>query len=73
MTNRVNTRVRTLDLSNQGLNVLPDLSIYPNLKTLYCYCNNLTSLGNLPESITYLDCNSNKKKFKVLKNIYQMI
>ena len=52
--------ILALDLSNQGLFELPDLSCYKNLKTLVCSNNNLTSLDKLPNSVTHIYCNRNK-------------
>jgi Leucine-rich repeat (LRR) protein len=49
-----------LDLSNQGLTELPDLSMYINLKILYCKFNNFTTLDNLPINLEYLVCSHNK-------------
>jgi len=40
--------ITKLDISNQGLEKLPDDIIkYTNLEILICYYNNLTSLDNL--------------------------
>jgi hypothetical protein len=48
-----------LDLSEQNLNELPDLSKYTNLKYLNCSYNNITLLNNLPDSLEVLICCSN--------------
>ena len=48
--------VTELDLSNQNLHVLPDLSLYTNLQKLYCQNNPLTSLDNLPPQLQILSC-----------------
>ena len=45
--------ITEINLSHQELDVLPDLSIYPNLTILYCGTNQLTSLDNLPASLTF--------------------
>ena len=52
--------ITKLDLSNKGLTELPDLSKYTNLKELNCSDNQLTSLDNLPLTLTTLYCNSNQ-------------
>ena len=51
--------ITVLDLSNKGLYKLPDLSIYPNLQTLDCSNNKLTSLDNLPIGLQELNCSNN--------------
>ena len=48
--------ITSLDLSNQQLDVLPDLSMYINLIKLNCNCNNLTALDNLPPNLKSLCC-----------------
>jgi len=48
-----------LDLSSKGITELPDLSIYPNLRKLYCYQNNLTKIDNLPNGLEFLECANN--------------
>ena len=48
--------ITELDLSDQELRELPDLSKYTNLKNLYCHYNKLTKLDNLPHELTYLNC-----------------
>jgi len=54
------SNITELDLSNKGLTKLPDLSIYTNLKKLYCNCNKIVSLDNLPLTIIELNCSWNK-------------
>ena len=51
--------ITELNLSNQELDVLPDLSMYINLKILDCYNNKITSLDNLPSSLIELSCDNN--------------
>jgi len=68
----------TLDLSNQGLTTVPDLSGYPDLSILFLNDNLLTDLGILPSTLTelYLQNNSieslivppNLTKFNILNN-----
>jgi len=53
------TNITELDLSNKGLTKLPDLSIYSNLKILNCSYNQITSLDNLPLTLTELYCSNN--------------
>ena len=52
--------ITELDLSNQNLTELPNLSIYPNLKILYCSNNQITELNNLPPSLVEFYCNNNQ-------------
>ena len=52
--------ITELDLYDQELTELPDLSKYTNLKKLYCHYNKLTNLDNLPSTLTYLDCSHNE-------------
>jgi Leucine-rich repeat (LRR) protein len=51
--------ITELDLSNKGLNELPDLSKYTNLIKLDCYYNNIVALDNLPPGLQKLDCQGN--------------
>ena len=48
------SKITELDLSNKGLTKLPDLSLYTNLKKLYCSNNKLTSLPTLTENLRLL-------------------
>ena len=53
--------VTELNMPKQGLVKLPnDICKYINLKILYCYGNQLTSLDNLPPNLKYLNCNGNQ-------------
>jgi len=52
--------IEWLNLSKQNLTVLPDLSLYTKLKTLYCEKNKLTSLDNLPPNLQTLVCSFNQ-------------
>jgi len=56
----INIDIKTLDISNQKLTKLPDLSIYPKLRILHCSNNLLTSIDNLPRYIKYIYCSNNK-------------
>jgi Leucine-rich repeat (LRR) protein len=58
--NRHKLRYRILDISYKGLTELPDLSKYINLQKLDCSRNQLTSLDNLPSTLTGLDCRDNQ-------------
>ena len=51
--------ITELDLSNKGLNELPDLSKYTNLKKLGCSYNKLFALNNLPPGLQILCCEDN--------------
>ena len=51
--------ITELDLSNQKLNELPDLSKYTNLKKLICNNNNIAALDNLPPGLQTLHCQGN--------------
>ena len=55
-----NMWVSTLDISNQHLTVLPDLSTYTNLKILICFNNQITELNNLPNTLQKLYCSDNQ-------------
>ena len=55
--------ITELNLSNKGLTKLPDLSIYTNLKKLYCSYNKITSLDNLPPTIIELNCSGNPLQY----------
>ena len=48
--------ITELDLSNKGLNELPDLSKYTNLKKLNCQGNCIARLDNLPPGLQKLNC-----------------
>jgi Leucine-rich repeat (LRR) protein len=50
--------LKTLDCSNNKLNLLPTLP--QNLKTLYCSNNKLTLLPTLPQNLKTLNCHNNK-------------
>ena len=52
-----------LDLSSEGLRKLPDLSGYINLQKIDCRNNKLTSLDNLPSTLTELSCYKNQLTF----------
>lgn len=54
------SEITDLNLENRKLTELPDLSEYVNLKRLFCYNNNLTSLPELPKSLKHLACGNNK-------------
>lgn len=54
-----NLKVFEIDLSSSGLTVLPDLTIYPNLKKLNCSFNQLTSLIGIPDWVEEIDCSFN--------------
>ena len=49
-----------LNISNKSLTQLPDdIGKYTNLKVLYCWANQITSLDNLPPNLQELDCDCN--------------
>ena len=52
--------ILTINISCKSFKSLPDLTRYKNLKTLYCYNNQLTSLPTLPQSLEVLQCYNNK-------------
>jgi uncharacterized repeat protein (TIGR01451 family) len=49
-----------VDISNQGITDLTGIQYFKNLKYLYCYSNQLTSLPVLPASLTTLTCYLNQ-------------
>ena len=67
------SNITELDLSGKGLTKLPDLSIYINLKKLNCSENEITSLDNLPQTITYLDCFGNPLKYDFTPTLENII
>jgi len=58
--NSLSNEIFSLDISCKGITSLPDLARFKNLKHLYCYHNELTSLPSLPPNLEELDCFSNK-------------
>ncbi len=49
--------ITKLDISFKRLTQLPDdIGKYTNLQELYCSCNKLTNLDNLPTNLQKLDC-----------------
>ena len=52
--------ILTLDISCKGIKSLPDLTKFKNLKKLYCYDNQLTSLPTLPQNLEILHCFCNQ-------------
>ena len=52
--------ITLLDLSNKQLDVLPDLSMYTNLKKIICSNNHITSLDDLPSGLKVLYCTDNQ-------------
>ena len=51
--------ITELDLSNKGLDELPDLSKYTNLKKLNCQGNAIVRLDNLQPGLQILYCSYN--------------
>lgn len=52
----------TLTRLNCHMNELTSIYIPPNIKYLICYCNNITLINALPESLIELSCYSNRLK-----------
>ena len=52
--------VEEIDISNNRLTQLPDLSRFKKLQTLYCYNNQLTSLPPLPSTLQTFYCSNNQ-------------
>jgi hypothetical protein len=54
------SKITKINISNQGLRQLPDLSEYTNLFYLNCSNNELTSLQGIPSSVKLLNCANNQ-------------
>ena len=54
--------IEILDLINNKINKIPDLSKFKNLKELYCLNCDIKELKNLPITLTVLRCDLNKLK-----------
>jgi len=52
--------ILTLDISDKGIQSLPDLTRFKNLKVLDCESNQLTSLPTLPQNLKILNCFDNE-------------
>jgi len=50
----------TLDISRNGIQSLPELTRFPNLTSLNCSDNRLTSLPALPQNLQVLYCRNNQ-------------
>ena len=63
MSNYINclpNNITSINVSNQDLIYLPDLSRFKNLEVLHCYGNKLTSLPSLNENLKELYCSYNQ-------------
>ena len=58
--NSLSEDILTIDISGKGIKSLPDLTRFKNLEVLYCFCNELTSLGTLPQNLQILYCYNNQ-------------
>jgi Leucine-rich repeat (LRR) protein len=58
--NSLPENILTLDIIGKGIEFLPDLTRFKNLRKLNCHNNKLTSLSNLPQSLEILYCTSNQ-------------
>ena len=66
--------IELIDVNGKGLDYLPDLSRFTNLKKLYCYNNQLVSLPFLPDSLQILWCSDNKlTSIHLLPNSIQIL
>jgi Leucine-rich repeat (LRR) protein len=52
--NSLSKDILILNISGKCIKSLPDLTRFKNLKTLYYYNNNLTSLPTLPQNLEYI-------------------
>lgn len=52
--------IDSLDISNQSLKYIPDLTRFTKLETLFCNDNQLTSLPTLPQNLKLLYCYNNQ-------------
>jgi Leucine-rich repeat (LRR) protein len=58
--NSLSEDISELNVNDQGITSLPDLTIFKNLKKLYCFNNKLTSLPTLPQNLQILYCSGNQ-------------
>jgi len=58
--NSLSSDIDTLDIRRMGIQSLPDLTRFKNLKTLFCDNNKLTLLNNLPQNLENLFCVDNQ-------------
>jgi Leucine-rich repeat (LRR) protein len=52
--------ILAIDISDRDIKSLPDLTRFKNLRELFCYNNQLTSLPTLPQNLTDLHCYNNQ-------------
>jgi len=58
--NSLSEDILTLDISYMHIKSFPDLTRFKNLRELYCYDNELTSLPTLPQNLEKLYCENNQ-------------
>jgi hypothetical protein len=51
--------IKSINLSDRNITILPDLLRFYNLQRLYCSRNRLTRLSQLPNTVVILYCDSN--------------
>ena len=61
--NSLSNDILSIDISGKGINFLPDLTRFVNLKILDCSHNNLNCLPTLPQNLEVLYCSRNKLTF----------
>jgi Leucine-rich repeat (LRR) protein len=57
--NSLSEDVEIIDLSNENLTSLPDLSRFYNLQELYIYCNRIKQIHSLPSTLRVFSCRRN--------------
>lgn len=53
-------QIKSIDISNKGINEIPYLLHYKNLLRLVCKNNNIKKLPELPKKIKYIDVRNNQ-------------
>ena len=57
--NGLDINTKEINISGYGLSIMPDLSRFKKLTTLYCVLNYIKNLNNLPSTLEHLFCDKN--------------